>query len=520
MKRLHIFIAAALCSGLILQAVRSARAEGDQNAMDMGSFAAQKITLERAMEQKVRDVLNNMLGPGKAQVVVNLTINPTFTETLKIDPSQKSGGLAQSKYLWADPRNSGPYVLPGFSANGQSEAIKGESLMGPVSYSRSLLPFAQMIQRLDAILLVNPLLSNERVEEVKNTVSQLLGIETKRGDTLSVMKTSMIAPWKQVLLLPETQFKLALWLFVGTVGLLSLLMVYKAALAIAGAMTSVGTDVRNASHSVSMSVNPGERGRLDESGATKPVGLLENGTEKSDGKDVKALPAPSGHESSQAMFAFVTDKNLPGTIEFIATQSPKMASFIITSLDSSLIESVLQALPEDFKIQVLTLMGRPLVISKQEKEDVVRQMQEFLQSYLDTPQQLQRLFTSASPELQQKILEQIQAVQPEMAEVMRSRMVHFEDIGQFPEDDRVVIASTVDIATMALALRGAPDELVKALLGPLPKGLRAQVEQSIRLQGPQPIAKVNKARHAVVLKIIELKNLGRLSSSASNGTVV
>lgn len=479
----------------------------ESGMMDPGSFAHQKIALERALEDKAQGVLNDMLGPGMAKVVVNLTLNPTFTESIKIDvPKSAAGG--GSSYQWRDSKNSN-YVLPGFiiqsdgTKNGQPSALP----IGPMNYSRSFVPFTQMIEKMEAIILVDPRVPAERVEEVKSTLTRLLGITPERQDTLSVVTTSFMPPWKLSLLSPEKQFQMMLWIFVAVVGFLALLLVYKAAMSIAWAMSSMGAEMRQTQHSVSMAITPAVTKELPSSSDKDALELLS------------AEPGASSRSAANGVqavnFSFLNAQNIGWAAEFLRNQPPRTICLVMASLDAEVATLLLERLPEDLRGDVLQQLGQPLMVSKEEKADVAKKMEEFLQTYLDTPGRLLQLFGDADPDMQKKMMDELRKTRPDLAQSLESSVVQIEDLAALPEDDRMVLVTGLPLETFALALRGSSEDIVRAFLKPLPRGLRAQLEQHIRLTGPQPISQVKKARKAVVVKFQELQKAGKINSPQS-----
>ena len=85
---------------------------GSQNLLGELTYnIEEKAKYEKVLEQKVEQVLQEMLGPGRAKVVINLDMDLSQKEKYKMDSS--SATQAYEKYAWAN-QDDQLYFMPGF----------------------------------------------------------------------------------------------------------------------------------------------------------------------------------------------------------------------------------------------------------------------------------------------------------------------------------------------------------------------------------------------------------------------
>jgi hypothetical protein len=468
-------------------------------AQDASAFARDKVALEQAMEQKAQDLLDNALGPGKSRIKVNLTINPTATEQLQYDSRDQKG------YLWQDPKTTSHDILPGFSAYTNEGTPAWKPPQSPKSYTRSFAPFSEMIQKVEAIVFVDPSIEPNRVEEVRTGLTTLLGINPERRDVLLVQTTAMVSPFKAFLLTPDSLFRLLFWMLVFVLAFLAVASLAWAGWIVAKAVMTVGSQLSATHHEFAV-LNERRKLPTPPPDPPKPVLLSENGHE-----EPKALPAPE-----DPGFTFLTTKNAMFAAEFLKDKDPRTICTVLGSVDAAVAGIILERLPEDVRASAVSQLGELLVVPPEERRGLALQLLDFVSAGLDTPSQLADIFMGASPDMQKQIVDKTKSTQPGLAQFLEASLMRFEDLAVLTDEDRVVLASNVPADTFATALRGLSGDLAKLLMEPLPEGMRAQIDQGLRLSGPMPLSKVQKARSTVLWKLLELRRQGKIASSVGS----
>lgn len=104
------------------------------------------------------------------------------------------------------------------------------------------------------------------------------------------------------------------------------------------------------------------------------------------------------------------------------------------------------------------------------------------------------------PEHRERLLKQIAASDPEVAEELERRMFQFEDLA---------FASTLTLSNflkevadqkLCLALRGMNDDFLKKIFSVFSSRKQDMLKEEMQMMGPQPLSKVNEARSEIMGK--------------------
>ena len=85
-----------------------------------------------------------------------------------------------------------------------------------------------------------------------------------------------------------------------------------------------------------------------------------------------------------------------------------------------------------------------------------------------------------------------------MSERIKGKMFLFVDIAKAEPDSLKRSLMSIEIETLALALKGAPEEIVKAALGGLTDNRRKMLISEVKYMGPRQRSDVDGARSSVV----------------------
>ncbi|MGQ0645581.1 MAG: FliG C-terminal domain-containing protein [Elusimicrobiota bacterium] len=515
LERMAMFLAVTAAVLSTVPVITSA-AEPRPSASDpTSSYASEKISLERVLEQKAQDMLDGMLGQGKSKILVNLTINPVSTERLTFDPVAQNGDNT-GNFTWKDPKTSSPHILPGFSAYADGgTAPLAPPPAPPKNFSRSFSPYSNMVRGVNALLQVDSSVSQPRIEEAKTALTPLLGLDARRGDILTVQATRLVNPWQFYFSSPARIFQFALWVLLGLLALAALATLFAAARYIANAVTTVSSQLSSTRHELAMSVLS-ERRKLADMADELKAPLLANGNGENGSHKPGAAPTPrtaAAGSQDDPVFAFLSDKNTAFAAEFLKKEDPQTVAVVIASINPFIAGAILEHFPPDLRSDVLHRLGGLVVATPDEKREIARRMEDFIHSCHDSPGKLSEIFVSASPEIQRHIVEGVRKANPVLARSLKDSIIHFDNLSELPEEDRLLLLSGVPMDTLAAALRGMSDEFIQAMAGPLPAGIRAHLDQAIRLSKPMPMPKIKKARSAVIARLMELRKAGKITAS-------
>ncbi|WP_127126478.1 flagellar motor switch protein FliG [Georgenia sp. SYP-B2076] len=125
-------------------------------------------------------------------------------------------------------------------------------------------------------------------------------------------------------------------------------------------------------------------------------------------------------------------------------------------------------------------------------------------------QPLVEILNRADPGTEKQIIESLGELDSELAEQVRGMMFTFEDIVLL--DDRAVqlVLRQVDIATLAVALKGAPTTVSDKTRRNLSERARENLAEEMSMSGPIRLSEVQEARGQIVNAIRTLEESGQI----------
>jgi flagellar motor switch protein FliG len=114
-------------------------------------------------------------------------------------------------------------------------------------------------------------------------------------------------------------------------------------------------------------------------------------------------------------------------------------------------------------------------------------------------------------ESQQRILKDIAKVDSKKAELLNDGLFQFSDLQYLLGTDFKVLWWEIPRDQWHLALRNAPPEIWKMLESKLSKRASAELAESVKALGPQPLSKVQKAQREICALVLSLAAQGRMA---------
>ncbi|MCE3010250.1 MAG: hypothetical protein LW875_06535 [Proteobacteria bacterium] len=115
------------------------------------------------------------------------------------------------------------------------------------------------------------------------------------------------------------------------------------------------------------------------------------------------------------------------------------------------------------------------------------------------------------PTAQAKLLENLAKKDPKLAEALRDELFQFEDIAHLSKADFKKLWFEIPKATWLMALRAAPNSVLKFIAGGLTQRGYEQLAEDLKTLGPQPLSKVQTAQKELLKEIREMAKQGKIS---------
>lgn len=426
-----------------------------------------KARYERTLEQKADDVLVRLLGPNQAKVVVETLMDFNRTEKLEFAPREKS-----DMFKWqaaGGDAQSGDYLLPGFPA----AAGGGDEKR---SYNRQVLYPSAFVKRMTVSIILNRDLPTADSENVRKVISEILMLDTKRGDQLTVLKAPFAPLWRTIWYTPETISLVLKYIMLAVMGIIAIIVVAIGFLKLAGAMSTMAKVQQ--SHQITMELGKG----TGPGGADLPaLGLGGSAEAARPHEETREDDAKPGYEDT--VFN-VRLGQVPFLVNMMVNEDPANVALVAGHLPPEVRCEFLKKLPSAFSSDVIISMSKVRFI----EPDVINTLKDELERRLSgTVGGLDGALTAlegVALSAKRGLLNEIQKKQPELAAEVRKHILLPDDIALFTDRDLSLMVAAVKVEEWACALFDLPDAVRQKVKGQMAEKTWQMVEQSMSYGTP------------------------------------
>jgi flagellar motor switch protein FliG len=130
-----------------------------------------------------------------------------------------------------------------------------------------------------------------------------------------------------------------------------------------------------------------------------------------------------------------------------------------------------------------------------------------------------RMLMGLGPSAAKKLLEEIRAKDPEMAQKLEESMVRMEDLQYLTPSMLVGLLRDIPLDTFGLALRTVDQEIVKKLLDMVSTGIKLDIEDGLK-GPPRRVSEVESAQQKVLKVVREKIDKGHIVLDPAGDTLV
>lgn len=216
-------------------------------------------------------------------------------------------------------------------------------------------------------------------------------------------------------------------------------------------------------------------------------------------------------------FDFIRKADPSQLLNFLQGEHPQTIALILAYMDPEQAASVLSSLPAESQAEV----ARRLALMDRTSPEILREVEKVLERKLSTVvtqdytkaggvNSLVEILNRVDRATEKTIIETLEVQDPELAEEVKKRMFVFEDIVQL--DDRAVqlVLREVDSHDLALALKGASEEVMKKIENNISKRAAQMLREDIEYMGPVRLRDVEDAQQRIVAVIRRLEEQGQI----------
>ncbi len=454
-----------------------------------------KARYERTLEQKADEVLVRLLGPNQAKVVVETVMDFNRTEKLEFAPKEKT-----EPFKWqaaGGDAQSGDYLLPGFPAAASSGGDEKRS------YSRQMLYPSAFIKRMSVSIILNRDLPEADAENVRRVVSEILMLDVKRGDQLTVLKAPFAPLWRTIWYTPETVSLVLKYIMLGVMGIISIVVVAIGFLKLAGAMSTMAKVQQ--SHQITMDLGKGAGpggSDLPALGLGSPVDTVRSARDKQE---------DAGQPENGEVVFNVRPAQVPFLINMMVNEDPANVALVAGHLPPDVRGEFLRKLPSAFSSDVIISMSKIRFV----EPDVINTLKDELERRLSGTvggiEGALNAIGSVNLRARLGMLTELQNKQPELAAEVRRHLLLPEDLAMLAEKDLSLMVSAIKVEEWSSALFELPDTVRQKIKGQMAERTWLMVEQSMSYGTPSA-RKTEEAMERIMAKAAELIKEGRIAN--------
>ena len=222
-------------------------------------------------------------------------------------------------------------------------------------------------------------------------------------------------------------------------------------------------------------------------------------------------------------FEFVRKTDASQLLNFIQDEHPQTIA-ILSYLPPSQAALIISALPPDRQADV----AKRIAVMDRTSPDIVKEVEKVLESKLASlvnqdytiiggVDAVVDILNTVDRGTEKHIMESLEIEEPELADEIRKKMFVFEDILLL--DDRAIqrVLRDVDNNDLALALKGANEQVQNAIFNNLSKRLAVMIKEDMEFMGPVRMKDVEEAQQKIVNIIRKLEDSGDIVISRGGG---
>ncbi len=251
--------------------------------------------------------------------------------------------------------------------------------------------------------------------------------------------------------------------------------------------------------------------------------LLEETFGKERADDLLALVRRS-QEAAQGNLAKLQRTDPQQLGKLLDSEHPQTIALVLAHLDPRRASMVLDNLSEDHKVLSIQRLAEMRQFSPEMAQKVAHILHRRLENVGDTARKsysgfkaVADLLNRLNAEESKKILETIEDGQPELALAIRNLMFTFEDLVTVPPQTIREIVSGVDKRQLALALRGAKDELRAQIFKSMSSRAVEMLKEDMEVLGPVRSREVAQAQQEILNLARRLEAEGKVVLKLETG---
>jgi flagellar motor switch protein FliG len=222
---------------------------------------------------------------------------------------------------------------------------------------------------------------------------------------------------------------------------------------------------------------------------------------------------------ADAPFNFLQRAESRQLLSFLQDEHPQTIALVLAHMTATQASGILSGLATQLQADV----ANRIAVMDRTSPDTIRQVEETLERKLSSVlqptemttvgglQPLVEIINRADRGTEKQILEGLEALNPELAEEVRSKMFMFEDIVGLEDRSIQLVLRQVESADLATALKGVAETVRDKIMRNLSGRAAENLADEIEMLGPVRLRQVEEAQAKVVQNIRALEVSGQIT---------
>ncbi len=498
-------------------------------AIPLRAQSPEETAITDQITSQAMDFLSALLGPGKARVSVSVS------GELRHSQSSTSLFIPTETPQQAAPK--APSFMPGYSqkllpetirapqgftnyAQGSPPPAAGDTTNTPTnslspvreSHNDSNVSEGFVIKKLLISVVIDSSVPAQKAKEAKRLLPSVLHLNLARGDNLTILRADLVPPWKSALqnfiASPKAAGTLSMLLGALVLMLIFGFIIYVTAMRVVKTFVSELAEARRAQNTASALANSNPAGALGKSDIPE---ILPGGIPSLSG-EISSIGLEAGPPAALGQrFDFLSSKSPQDLTPLLLLESAEDIALLLASLagaNPEIAAGIFSVLPVQKQKEVSqSLLG----INRMDPEKLnalENKLRNLVEFGVRGPERLGKILSRLPAEERESVVSGLTPKNPEAASELEESLFSFEDLYNLKESDLRRVIMGTNYQEWGMALRGAPQILIDAILKQIPEGARDAAREA--MESPQPRAKVIEIRSHLLSRAQVLAERGEI----------
>ena len=231
---------------------------------------------------------------------------------------------------------------------------------------------------------------------------------------------------------------------------------------------------------------------------------------------VEALMEEIRGPAGRTMWDKLGNVNEQVLASYLKNEYPQTVAVVLSKIRPDHAARVLSSMPDEFALECMSRMLRMEPVQREILDKIELTLRtEFMSNLVrtnkrDSHEMMADIFNSFDRATEARFFAALETRQPESAERIRALMFVFEDLKKMDSAGVQVLLRAIDTAQLAMALKGASDELRKLFFDNMSERAARILREDMNALGPVRLKDVDASQSQMLQKAKELAQAGEI----------